>query len=113
MSQDTLQILFLGELPAWLKVAEAVVETPGAAMQIHRATSLRDAMHCLAAQRWEVVFLELHHPPAKELLLALQLHSVFHSVPAVALVARADAKLEGDALASGAAACLAMDKVSA
>jgi DNA-binding NtrC family response regulator len=110
---DTLQILFLGELAIWLKVAQAVVEAPGASVQMHRATSLRDAMHCLASERWDAVFLDLHHGPAKELLLALQLHSVFHAVPAVALLACSDAKVKGDALSSGAAACLDVNRVTA
>jgi CheY-like chemotaxis protein len=113
MSHETLHILFLGEQATWIKVARAVVEAPGSSMQIHSATSLRDAMHCLASDKWDAVLLDLQHPPAKELLLALQLHSVFHAVPAVALVPSSEAGLEEYALRSGAAACLALERISA
>jgi len=112
-SRETLQVLFFGDLPVWLNVAQAVVEAPGASLQLHPARSLQDAMHCLATEKWDVIFLDLHHAPAKELLLALQLHSVFHTVPVVALLPFSDAKLEGDALSSGAATILAMDRITA
>jgi DNA-binding NarL/FixJ family response regulator len=112
MSLETLHILFLGEQGTWLKVAQAVVEAPGSSIQLHSATSLRDAMHCLASNKWEAVLLDLQHPPAKELLLALQLHSVFHAVPAIALVQSSDAGLEEYALRFGAAVCLALEGIS-
>jgi DNA-binding NarL/FixJ family response regulator len=89
MSHETLHILFLGEQATWIKVARAVVEAPGSSMQIHSATSLREAMHCLASDKWDAVLLDLQHPPAKELLLALQLHSVVHDA---AIVARTSKK---------------------
>jgi DNA-binding NtrC family response regulator len=113
MPQETLHILFLGEQATWLNVAQAVVEAPGSSIQIHGATSLRDAMHCLASDRWDAVLLDLQHPPAKELLLALQLHSVFHAVPAIALLPSSDAGLEDYALRSGAAASLDLERISA
>ena len=113
MSQDTIQILFAGELPTWLKVTQAVGGAPGGAMQLHRATSLRDAMRCLAADKWDAVLLDLYHPPAKELLSALKLHSVFHDVPAIGLFSLCDPHLEGAALSSGAATCIPIDTFSA
>ena len=111
--QDTLQVLFFGDQPVWLNVAQAVVEAPGASMQLHPARSLQDAMHCLATEKWDVIFLDLQYPPGKELLLALQLHSVFHAVPVVALLPFSGSKLEGEALSSGAATVLAVDRVNA
>jgi DNA-binding NtrC family response regulator len=113
MSHDKLHILFLGQLPIWLKVAQATLEAPGASIQLHPAISLQDAMHCLATEKWDAVFLDFKHSPAKELLLALQLHSVFHAIPAIALLSFSDSKLEGEALSSGAATCLAIDRITA
>jgi DNA-binding NarL/FixJ family response regulator len=113
MSHDKLQILFLGNSWVWLKVAQAALEAPGASIQLHPATSLRDGMHCLATEKWDAVFLDLSYPPAKELLLALQLHSVFHAIPAVALLALSDPKLEGEALSAGAATCLGLENITA
>jgi hypothetical protein len=113
MLQETLQILFFGDLPTWIKVAEVFVVAPLNSVQFHRATSLRDAMRCLADGKLDAILFEFSHPPAKELLSALQLHSVFHSVPAVALLAFADSDLEGAALSAGAASCLAIDNLNA
>jgi CheY-like chemotaxis protein len=113
MSHDTLNILFHGAQPVWLRVAQAALEAPGAALQPHRATSLQDAMHCLATGKWDAIFLDLNHPPAEELLLALQLHSVFHDVPVIALLSLTNPKVESDALSSGAATVLATNRISA
>lgn len=113
MSHDKLQILFLGNAGVWLKVAQAALEAPGASIQLHPATSLQDGMHCLATEKWDAVFLDLNCPPAKELLLALQLHSVFHAIPSVALLALSDPKLEGEALSAGAATCLGLENITA
>src|SRR5271156_3418800 len=113
MSQDPIQILFLGDLTVWLKIAQTLVDAQGASPQLHRAASLRDAMRHLAAEEWDAVLLDLDHPPAQELLTALKLHSVFHSVPAIALLASSDPLLEAAALSSGAGSCLALDTLTA
>jgi len=113
MSQDPIQILFLGELPVWLKVAQTLVDAQGASPQLHRAASLRDAMRHLAAEEWDAVLLDLDHPPAAELLAALKLHSVFQAVPAIALLASSDPQLEAAALSSGVGACLAVNTLTA
>jgi hypothetical protein len=113
MSRDPIQILFLGELPVWLKIAQALVDAQGASPQLHRAPSLRDAMRHLAAEAWDAVLLDLDHPPARELLAALQLHSVFHAVPAIALLASSDPQLEAAALSSGVGSCLVVNTITA
>jgi CheY-like chemotaxis protein len=113
MSHDPIQILFLGELPVWLKIAQALVDAQGVSPQLHRAASLRDAMRRLAVEKWDAVLLDLDHPPARELLAALKLHSVFHAVPAIALLASSDPQLEGAALSSGVGSCLAVGTVTA
>jgi CheY-like chemotaxis protein len=113
MSDETLQILFLGELPVWLRISQAIVSAPGAAIQVHRSASLRDALRCLAAQKWDAVLLDIQHPPAKQLLSALRLHSVFHAVPAIALVPQETPALEASALSAGAVGCLAVQATTA
>jgi CheY-like chemotaxis protein len=113
MSHDQIQILFLGELPVWLKIAQALVDAQGTSPQIHRAASLRDAMRRLAAEKWDAVLLDLDHSPARELLAALQLHSVFHAVPAIALLASSDPQLEAAALSSGVGSCLGVGTINA
>ena len=113
MLHHTLQILFVGELPIWQKVEQAFAVAPDTSIEFHRTTSLREAMRCLAEGRWEAILVEFNYPPAKELLTALQLHSVFHAVPAVGLLAFADPHLESAALSAGTAACLAIDEITA
>jgi hypothetical protein len=113
MLPDTLQILFVGELPIWLQIEQAFAASPDTSIEFHRTTSLREAMRCLAEGRWEAILVEFNYPPAKELLTALQLHSVFHAVPAVGLLAFADPHLESAALSAGTAACLAIDEITA
>jgi CheY-like chemotaxis protein len=113
MSNDPIQILFLGELPVWLKVAQTLVDAQGASLQLHRAASLRDAMRHLAAEEWDAVLLDLDHPPARELLAALKLHSVFHAVPAIALLASSNPQLEAAALSAGVGSCLVLDIITA
>jgi CheY-like chemotaxis protein len=112
MSQDPIQILFLGELPVWLKVAQTLVDAQGVSPRLHRAASLRDAMRNLAAEEWDAVLLDLNHPPAQELLAALKLHSVFHAVPAIALLASSNPQLEAAALSSGVGSCLVVDNIT-
>ncbi len=113
MVQDTFQILFVGELPVWLRIEQAFSAKSDTSIQFHRTTSLREALRCLAEGRWEAILIEFNFPPAKELLTALQLHSVFHAVPAVGLLAFSDPHLESAALSAGAASCLAIDEISA
>jgi CheY-like chemotaxis protein len=113
MSQDPIQILFLGELPVGLRIAQTLVDAQGVSPQLHRAASLRDAMRHLAAAEWDAVLLDLEHPPARELLAALKLHSVFHAVPAIALLASPDSQLEAAALSSGVGSCLVLDTLTA
>jgi hypothetical protein len=113
MLHDTLRILFVGELSIWMKVEQAFNPSAGSSIQFHRATSLREAMRCLAEGRWEAILVEFNYPPAKELLTALQLHSVFHAVPAIGLLAFADPHLDSAAVSAGATSCLAIDEITA
>jgi DNA-binding NarL/FixJ family response regulator len=113
MSHVALQILFLGEHPVWLKIAKAVDGAPPASIRLHCAASLRDAMRCLAAEKWDAVLLDLQYAPAKELFSAIRLHSVFHAVPAIALLASSDPHLQTAAYSSGASSCLVIDALTA
>jgi DNA-binding NtrC family response regulator len=113
MSQDAIQILFAGELPTWLNLTQALLDSPGNSIQLHRATSLRDAMRSLAGQDWDALLLDLYHPPAKELLSALKLHSIFHNVPAIAMFSLSDPDLERAALSSGATTCIPIENLTA
>jgi len=113
MPQTGSQVLFLGELPFWLKISQSVVEAPAASFQIHRSPSLRDALRRLDSEKWHAVLLDFSHPSAQELLAARKLHDGLGSVPVVALLPIADVQYENAAVLAGAASSLLLDEVSA
>jgi len=106
------QVLFLGELPFWLKISQSVVESPVASFEIHRSPSLRDALRRLDVERWHALLLDLSHPSAQELLAARKLHSAAGAVPVVALLPIADPQFQSAANAAGAACSLLFNEVN-
>ena len=112
MSNSGSQVLFLGELPFWLKISQSVVESPVASFEIHRSPSLRDALRRLDVERWHALLLDLSHPSAQELLAARKLHSAAGAVPVVALLPIADPQFQSAATAAGAATSLLFSEVN-
>jgi len=106
------QVLFLGELPFWLKISQSVVEAPAAPFEIHRSASLRDALRRLDAERWHALLLDFSHPSAQELLAARKLHTGIGSIPVVALLPIGDPQFQNAAAAAGAASSLLLDDVN-
>jgi len=113
MSNASSQVLFLGELPFWLKISQSIVEAPSAPFQIQRSPSLRDALRRLDAEEWQALLLDLSHPSAQELLAARKLHDGLGSVPLVALLPIADPQFQSAASIAGAACSLQLAEVSA
>ena len=113
MSSASLQVLFLGELPFWLKISQSIVEAPAVSFQIHRSPSLRDALHRLGGEQWQALLLDLSHPSAQELLAARKHHDGMGSVPLIALLPIADPQFHEAANSAGAAAKLVLNDVSA
>jgi DNA-binding NarL/FixJ family response regulator len=112
MSTVASQVLFLGELPFWLKISQSVVEAPTASFEIHRSPSLRDAIRRLDNERWQALLLDFSHPSAQELLAARKLHTGISSIPVVALLPIGDPQFQNAAAAAGAAASLLLDDVN-
>jgi CheY-like chemotaxis protein len=112
MSNAGSQVLFLGELPFWLKISQSIVEAPSSSFQICRAHSLTDALRRLHAEQWQAILLDLSHPSAQELLAARKLHDELDSVPVVALLPIADPKFQEAAVAAGAASSLVLADVN-
>ncbi|HUL34857.1 MAG TPA: hypothetical protein VL128_13315 [Candidatus Eisenbacteria bacterium] len=112
MSIASSQVLFLGELPFWLKVSQAIVEAPAAPFQIHRSPSLRDALRRLDGEQWQALLLDFSHPSAQELLAARKLHDGLNSVPLLALLPIGDPQFHGAAATAGAAAMLVLGDVT-
>ena len=106
MSTAGSQILFLGELPFWLKISQSIVEAPSSSFQICRAHSLTDALRRLRAEQWHAILLDLSHPSAQELLAARKLHDGLDSVPVVALLPISDPQFREAAVQAGAASSL-------
>jgi CheY-like chemotaxis protein len=108
MSTVGSQILFLGELPFWLKISQSILEAPSSSFQISRAPSFSDALRRLNSEQWHALLLDLSHPSAQELLAARKLHDGLGSVPIVALLPIADTQFREAAAAAGAASSLVL-----
>jgi CheY-like chemotaxis protein len=113
MSYASSQVLFLGELPFWLKISQSIVEAPAAPFHVHRSPSLRDALRRLDSEQWQALLLDLSHPSAQELLAARKLHDGLATVPVVALLPIGDPQYLSAASSAGAASSLVLSDVSA
>ena len=112
MSHAGSQVLFLGELPFWLKISQSVVEAPGASFEIHRSASLRDALRRLDSERWQALLLDFSHPSAQELLAARKLHTGISSIPVIALLPISDPQFQTAASVAGAVVSLLLEEVN-
>src|SRR5258706_1738520 len=106
MSTAGSQVLFLGELPFWLKISQSIVEAPSSSFKICRAPSLAEALRRLGSEQWQALLLDLSHPSAQELLAAPKLHDGPDSVPLVTLLPISDPQFQQAAASPGAAASL-------
>src|ERR1700739_169172 len=106
MSNVGSQVLFLGELPFWLKISQSILEAPAASVKICRAPSFNDALRRLNSESWQALLLDLSHPSAQEVRAARKLHDAPESLPIVALLPISDPQYQQAALAAGAASSL-------
>jgi DNA-binding NarL/FixJ family response regulator len=112
MSNAGFQVLFLGELPFWLKISQSIVEAPSSSFQIHRSPSLRETLRRLDSEQWHALLLDLSHPSAQELLATRKLDDGLGSVPVVALLPIADAQFQQAAAIAGAASSLVLADIN-
>jgi CheY-like chemotaxis protein len=106
------QVLFLGELPFWLKISQSIVEAPGASVKICRAPSVTDAVRRLNSEQWQALLLDFSHPSAQELLAARKLHDGLSEVPVVALLPISDPQFREAATQAGAASMLVLSELN-
>ena len=112
MSHAGSQVLFLGELPFWLKISQSVVEAPAVSFQIQRSPTLRDALRRLDSECWQALLLDFSHPSAQELLAARKLHTGISSIPVIALLPISGPQFQSAASVAGAVASLLLDDVN-
>jgi DNA-binding NarL/FixJ family response regulator len=112
MSTSGSQILFLGELPFWLKITQSILEAPASSFQFSRAHSFNDAMRRLNSEQWHALLLDLSHPSAQELLAARKLHDGLDSLPIVALLPISDPQFHEAAAQAGAASSLVLSELN-
>ena len=112
MSTSGSQILFLGELPFWLKICQSILEAPSSSFQFSRAHSLNDAVRRLNSEQWHALLLDLSHPSAQELLAARKLHDGLDSLPIVALLPISDPHFHEAAAQAGAASTLLLSELN-
>src|SRR3974390_969273 len=113
MSDNVLQVLFLGESPSWLKLSQAILEAPDVRLEVHRAQSPSDAFRVLSAQKWDALAIDLHAWSFQGLLLLPKIRSEYQAMPLIALAYPAVKDLEKRAIEAGASRCLALDKLTA
>jgi CheY-like chemotaxis protein len=106
------QVLFLGELPFWLRITQSILEAPSSSFQFSRAHSLNDAVRRLNGEQWQALLLDLSHPSAQELLAARKLHDGLDSVPVVALLPISDPQFHEAATQAGAASTLVLAELN-
>jgi DNA-binding NarL/FixJ family response regulator len=112
MSNAGSQILFLGELPFWLKISQSILDAPSSAFQICRAHSYSDALRRLNSDQWHAILLDLSHPSAQELLAARKLYDRLSDVPVVALLPISDPQFREAAAQAGAATILVLSDLN-
>src|ERR1700757_1758398 len=112
MSNVGSQVLFLGELPFWLKISQSILDAPAASVKICRAPSLNDAVRRLDSEQWQALLLDLSHPSAQELLAARELDDGLGSVPLVTLISIDDRQFQEAAAAAGASASLFLEDIN-
>src|SRR6266850_6457683 len=112
MSTAGSQVLFLGELPFWLKISQSIVEAPSSSFKICRAPSLAEALRRLDSEQWQALLLDLSHPSAQELLAARKRHDGLDSVPVVALLPISDPQFHQAATQAGAASTLLLSELN-
>jgi DNA-binding NarL/FixJ family response regulator len=112
MSTAAPQILFLGELPFWLKISQSILDAPSSSFQISRATSFDDALRRLSSETWQAILLDLSHPSAQELLAARKLHDDMGSIPVVALLPISGLQFHEAAAQAGAASSIVLDDLN-
>lgn len=112
MSTSGSQILFLGELPFWLKICQSILEAPASSFQFSRALSLNDAVRRLNSEQWHALLLDLSHPSAQELLAARKLYDGLDSLPIVALLPISDPQFHQAAAQAGAASSLLLSELN-
>jgi CheY-like chemotaxis protein len=112
MSNAGSQILFLGELPFWLKISQSILDAPSSAFQISRALSFSDALRRLSSDQWHAILLDLSHPSAQELLAARKLQDGLSDVPVVALLPISDPQFREAAAQAGAASMVVLSELN-
>lgn len=113
MSYNLLQILFLGENPSWLKLSQAMAETPDVPIHVHRAQSPSDAFRVLSTQRWDALAIDLHAWSFQGLLSLQKIRSEYQAMPLIALVYPTVKDLDKRAIEAGASRCLTLDGLTA
>ena len=113
MSDNVLNILFLGERPSWLKLSQAILEAPDVPLRVHRAQSPSDAFRMLYARKWDALTIDLHAWSFQGLLSLQKIPSEYPAMALIAPVYPTVKELEKRAVQAGASRCLSLDKLTA
>jgi DNA-binding NarL/FixJ family response regulator len=108
--------LFLGENPSWLKITEALAQSPFVSLTFQRASSSAATFSALSASSWDALALDLHASDFQALDSIQKFRSELPAFPILALLDPSDrdfADLATMALQAGASRCLSLHDLTA
>jgi len=113
MLDRAIQILFLGEKPAWLRLSQALGEAPEVTINVHRLQSPADAIRTLAAGRWDALAVDMHAWSFQGLMSIKKTRVEYPDIPIIALLYPSVQDLEKKAKRAGASQCLSLKDLTA
>jgi len=116
MFAQFLRCLFVGENSSWLKITEALAQSPFVSINVQRASSSAAALSTLSAPSWDALLLDLEASDFQALDSIQQFRSQLPAFPILVLLhpsAHDSADLTTLALQAGASRCLSLRDLTA
>jgi DNA-binding NarL/FixJ family response regulator len=112
MYDSVFQILFLGDTLAWLKLAQALAETPHAPVKVHRLSSLADLFRSISNGQWHAVALDVNAWNFQGLHFVEKIRAEHPVFPIIALHGSSVRGIDTKAMNMGASCCLDVDELT-
>jgi CheY-like chemotaxis protein len=113
MYDSSFQVLFLGEDPAWSKVASWQNEAAHLNLKVHRTQSLNELFLVLAGGSWHAAVIDIQAWNFQGLHYVDKIRSEYPAFPILALHSLSAQDLALKAKNSGASRCLALENLTA
>ncbi len=113
MFAQSFRCLFLGENPSWLKISQALAQTPSVSLAVERSSSFVEAFRALSAGPWDALAVDLHAWSFQGLPSLQKFRSEYPAFPILALFYPSLQELDTKALRAGASLCLSLEDLTA